>query len=700
VVSLNTFGESSLSPIRTVSPNAMSWKTSVGEGFDNHGNIYDLNVTSGAIWMNVFGKGDQGSFRADVVSLPFSSSLQMLGFEVGGGGHAVVLWNENGNNTRLYVSVYSPAERKWSPKALIAASGTASGVKIAVNVHGDILVGYMQYSQVWGPDGVSRNVYVPLTAFKASTSTSWLIRSIDGGLARAHTPLSNVLSISMTDSGRMLATWQMTKWISGASTTDMPTMLYASFGNKGVWQNTPDEILGAQYYSSTHAYLADDTALITLRQSSLSAEPEVFSVHVNGNWSAPVARQGVRMGDRGDLISAVKDRRYITAGNALAQTNPALWQESRLGGSKSVLLGVLGAGRYAAPRIFWQDDAGLARQSYFDGSGWRDELPAGASPVTAMSKGRMDVTGGMVVNMGDRIAAFLPHQSGSYAPVVSAIVNWPTVPEGGAAYLSAYIAEAEGKQIASYQWSQISGPQATLSAPDSRQTTAVMPQVEQQETAIFMLRVVDAGGVVAESTVQVVVNDLGPQPTVDAGPDQIVNEGDRVTLSATATGQEGNVFTYYWTQISGPAVTLNSRYFQQPAFTAPEVIGTRTLEFEVIGRVQGGNLNRDTVIITVNDLDPIDSTPPTVSHSISSWKVKGKTYYEARITSSEPGQILFRHSAGLIFQGYAPASTEHPGWYVYSDALTFQAGTGSKVIEYFAVDPSGNASAIQSTGEL
>ena len=152
-------------------------------------------------------------------------------------------------------------------------------------------------------------------------------------------------------------------------------------------------------------------------------------------------------------------------------------------------------------------------------------------------------------------------------------------------------------------------------------------------------------------------------------------------------------------ELSGPAVSFN-RHTAQPTFVAPEVTGHQTLEFEIFVRVQGGNWNRDAVTITVNDLDPIDSEPPVVSHSVISRKSKGKTYFDVSITSSEPGQTLFRYTEGLTIQVYAQASTEYPGWYAYPGSLTFQAGTGSKVVEYFAVDASGNASAIQSTGEL
>ena len=306
----------------------------------------------------------------------------------------------------------------------------------------------------------------------------------------------------------------------------------------------------------------------------------------------------------------------------------------------------------------------------------------------------------MIVSAGTRVAAFLPDQEGGYVPFLNVAASSNEAGEGATIRLGADARDAEGQSIVRYEWSQVSGPTALMSETSLYYASVVLPQVDQQERLVFRVIVTDSGGDVSQGTVTVTVNDLGPQPSVEAGADQQVDEGQLVQLSATASGQEGDVFQYSWSQVSGPSVTIANRYTSQPTLYAPQVTGHQTLVFEVVAQVQGGNWNRDTVTITVNDLDPIDSEPPVVSHSVTSRKNKGKTYYDVSITSSEPGQTLFRYTAGLTIQVYAVASTAYPGWYVYPGSLTFQAGTGSKVVEYFAVDASGNASAIQSTGEL
>jgi YD repeat-containing protein len=696
VTSVNSFGESAFSPVRTVRPSQQSWKLVNGEFFDSQGNVYDLNTTSREIWMNVFSQGEQGSVRTDVIKLT-SGTLSLENFMVGGGGHAVVLWRENDSNTRLYASVYSPETRSWSSKITLSSGATVRGAVIQINDHGDILVGYVKYSQVWGPDGVSRNVFVPYSAFKSATSSPWSTSRIDGGLAAAHTPFSNDLAISLTESGEMLAAWQMTQWIAGESTMNMPQMVFANRGTRGAWPSAPDVLMEADYVSSIHASLGDDVALVTLNEGY--DRPELFVVQSAGQWSAPIGRQGVRLGFGGGLISATKAKRSIMAGNAVV-TSPTAWTDAKIGGSKSAVIGSLGASRYSVSRLFWLDDAGLARQSYFDGVRWQDEMPAGVSPVTSMSQGRMDALGNMVITLNGGVAGYMAHQNNRYAPVVSAQADYTTMSEGGGVSLFAYTADAENDGIISYQWSQVSGPEAQILTATAATTGIILPQVEQQEVAIFRLLAVDAGGSASESTIEIVITDLGPQPYVDAGEDQTVDEGITVVLQGTASGEEGDLLQYEWIQRSGPTVTMTGKYKQQMSFVSPDVSGTQDLQFELRVRVYGGNSNKDSVTVTVRDLAPPDTEPPTVSHSLTSWKVKGKTYYEFQALANEPAQILFRYTEGLILEASVQSSATYPGWHVYDGLAKFRAGSGSKVIEYFAVDPSGNASAIQSTGEL
>ena len=83
-------------------------------------------------------------------------------------------------------------------------------------------------------------------------------------------------------------------------------------------------------------------------------------------------------------------------------------------------------------------------------------------------------------------------------------------------------------------------------------------------------------------------------PVVDAGANQAVTTGQRVTLSGTAT--DDDPLTYAWRQTSGTAVTLSGATGLSPTFTAPS--RATTLVFELA--VNDGTVTvTDTVTITV-----------------------------------------------------------------------------------------------------
>jgi hypothetical protein len=152
--------------------------------------------------------------------------------------------------------------------------------------------------------------------------------------------------------------------------------------------------------------------------------------------------------------------------------------------------------------------------------------------------------------------------------------------------------------------------------------------------------------------------------------------------------------------VSGPAVTLSRASSYNASFVAPEVNGDRELVFRFTAETTTGNSASDTVAVLVRDLDPADTTPPEVTHQISSYKSKGKTYYPFSLSANEPGELFLRLGEGLEpLSGLQPAP-DMPGWYIYSGPLEFLGVSGSRYIEYFGRDLSGNESAIQSTGVL
>jgi hypothetical protein len=88
----------------------------------------------------------------------------------------------------------------------------------------------------------------------------------------------------------------------------------------------------------------------------------------------------------------------------------------------------------------------------------------------------------------------------------------------------------------------------------------------------------------------------------NAGPDQTVNEVDLVTLDGS--GSTGAQLTYQWTQVAGPAVSLNLSDPVHPTFTAPEVsVGGATLTFQLIVSSGQQTSNPDTVDINVMNVN-------------------------------------------------------------------------------------------------
>ena len=92
-------------------------------------------------------------------------------------------------------------------------------------------------------------------------------------------------------------------------------------------------------------------------------------------------------------------------------------------------------------------------------------------------------------------------------------------------------------------------------------------------------------------------------PSADAGT-HLLNTvpGARVTLNGTASSDPDNdTLTYSWTQISGPAVTLDNATSPTPSFTVPGGASTTPIVFQLI--VNDGTVNSapSTVTVTVQD---------------------------------------------------------------------------------------------------
>ncbi|MBW6486597.1 MAG: cadherin-like domain-containing protein [Syntrophobacterales bacterium] len=105
------------------------------------------------------------------------------------------------------------------------------------------------------------------------------------------------------------------------------------------------------------------------------------------------------------------------------------------------------------------------------------------------------------------------------------------------------------------------------------------------------------------ATVTVNVAAVNDSPVADAGPDQSIREGKAVTLDGSASADVDDVsLVYFWTQISGEAVTLSDSAAVKPTFTAPLVQAAGTLlTFQLEVTDAGNAKGTDTVSIQINN---------------------------------------------------------------------------------------------------
>jgi len=208
-------------------------------------------------------------------------------------------------------------------------------------------------------------------------------------------------------------------------------------------------------------------------------------------------------------------------------------------------------------------------------------------------------------------ATFIPTNQ---APVADAGPD-QVVDEAQVVTLSGVNSRDADDGISVFQWRQIQGISVTLSAPNDEETHFTAPDVDGAGQAlVFELTVTDSKGATAKDTCIVNVTWINQVPTASAGEDQIVTEGDVVTLNAAAsTDADDGIAEYSWLQVQGPQVSLSEPRSASPSFTAPDV-GSQgaSLVFELTVTDTGGLQDTDNckVSVTWNNNEPVADAGP------------------------------------------------------------------------------------------
>jgi hypothetical protein len=156
--------------------------------------------------------------------------------------------------------------------------------------------------------------------------------------------------------------------------------------------------------------------------------------------------------------------------------------------------------------------------------------------------------------------------------------------------------------VASYSWTQETGPQVALSDPAAVRPTFTAPSVAGGGASlVFILTVTDVLDIATTDSCIVTVTQGNLPPVVDAGLDQTVSEGASVTLDGSSSSDpDDGIASYLWEQTGGVPVTLSLADTALATFTAPNVgVGGASLTFQLTVTDQGGLVSRDTCIVNV-----------------------------------------------------------------------------------------------------
>ena len=211
-----------------------------------------------------------------------------------------------------------------------------------------------------------------------------------------------------------------------------------------------------------------------------------------------------------------------------------------------------------------------------------------------------------------------------------------TVTAGDPVSLDGSNSHDPGGSIASYLWTQMSGPTVIMSGEDASNLNFIAPEFVSDENIFeFSLTVGGSDGSASTDTCVVIVAQKNQPPVADAGPDQKVAFNEEVALNGlNSTSSDDGGLTYSWKPTSDITLELSDPFAPSPTFLAP--VAERALEFELTVTDANGLTSTDSCIVNVS----IQNEPPTANAGADVVAASNQTVFLDGTGSLDDGQAV------------------------------------------------------------
>ena len=387
---------------------------------------------------------------------------------------------------------------------------------------------------------------------------------------------------------------------------------------------------GGSTYAAVAAYEDDGVQILDITDpSSVTAAGNIdgTALELDGAWGIAVFESGgstyaavAAFLDDGVQILDITNPYNVTAAGSITEPPGNVMNDDalELNGARGIAVFESGGGTYAAVAAFWDDGVQILNITdpysvtaadnidgdalELDGAEGITIFTSGGSTYAAVAAYEDD--GVQILDVTDPSDITAAGDIDGTALELEGARGIATFAAGGSTYAAVASSEDNGVQIL-----DITDPSAITAADnidggalelEGARGIAVFESggstyaavASSVDDGVQILRLAGDGSRVA----------FNSPPTVEAGPDQTVGEGDTVTLSGTVTDDNlGDALTYEWTHDGPSGITLANPAALSTSFTAPSVVGNTTF----------------TVTLTVNDetADVPDTLQVTITDS-------------------------------------------------------------------------------------